>query len=84
MSSRDESEPTTEALETVLQLLKHLDLAGRLTNISPVSATLGSYSNIFRAQYRNTDDMEVTVALKRVRVSLKDDLPLAKVRPIVQ
>lgn len=71
---------TNKALEMVRQNLAHMNLAGRVDVNACVLVTFSLFNDIFRSRCRISDDTEVAIAVKCVRISLKDNLPLAKVR----
>ena len=57
--------------ETILSELKHLDLTGCITAISPEAAGQGAYSEVFKGRAHVSGRDNVAVAIKRLRFHVK-------------
>lgn len=70
------SNPRTYIRPALLEELSHLDLTGRVfINNSRVVAS-GSFGDISKSQCALADGRQITVAVKRLRFYLKEDIDL--------
>ncbi|KAI5115271.1 hypothetical protein M0805_001505 [Coniferiporia weirii] len=80
-SSSDEQSPpaTKDKLQELLDRIAHLNLTGKISDISPTMKTHGAYSDIFTG-YCSTmpsgEGKNMKVAIKRLRVHIMDDTKL--------
>ncbi|KAL5493022.1 hypothetical protein ACEPAI_4470 [Sanghuangporus weigelae] len=72
--SSTHSSPLGYVIPNILEELKHLDLTGRVVFEESQVIANGAYGDICRAHYKHDRQSETTVAIKRMRFYMKEDI----------
>lgn len=71
--------PFSTVSPSILDSLRHLDLTGHVDTQNMIVASLGAYEDISRGTLETEERGTVNVAIKRLRISLPEDLKLVSV-----